>query len=116
MSMPAHDILFWIAIMVAVFILLLGIQLRFFAGMGLRIYIADRLKQASREEVQAIIAAAVGGPRAPHPEKAEHVALVEHLRADHPHPLAQIRLGRRLTAMLPFVIALMLVARRFWPF
>ena len=66
MSMPVHDILFWIAIMVAVFILLLGIQLRFFGGMGLRIYVADKLKQASREEVQAIIAAAVGGPRAPH--------------------------------------------------
>ncbi|MCI4644582.1 MAG: hypothetical protein MRY64_07360 [Hyphomonadaceae bacterium] len=114
--MPVHDMIFWIVIMVALFILFLGAQLRFFGGMALKIYVQDKLRQASPAEVRDIILAAVGGLRAPHPEKAEHTALVDHLRADHPRPLAQIRLGRRITTLMPFVIALMLVARRFWPF
>ena len=100
----------------AVFILFLGAQLRFFGGMGLKIYVADRVKQATPAEISAIIAAAVGGPRTAYPEKADHQAQVEHLRAEHARPLVHIRLGRRITLLMPFVIAMMLVARRFWPF
>lgn len=114
--MGVPELIFWIAVMVALFILFLGVQMRFFAGMGLKIYVQDKVKQAMPAEVRDIIAAAVGGSRAPHPEKAEHAGLVEYLRADHARPLAQIRLGRRITLLMPFIIALMLVARRFWPF
>ena len=114
--MAVPDLIFWIVVMVALFILFLGAQMRFFGGMGLKIYVQDQARQATPAEVRDIIAAAVGGARAPHPEKAEHAALVAHLQADHPRPLAQIRLGRRITLLMPFVIALMLVARRFWPF
>ena len=114
--MDLPELLFWIALICLAFVGLLGVQLRYFGGLGLRVFVNDRLRQASRTEVSAVILAAVGGPRAQVLEKAEHARLAEMLQRDYPGALGQIRLGRKITLYVPFIIALALVARRFLPF
>lgn len=113
--MPLPDIIFWITVMVLGFIVLLGLQLRYFAGVALRLAVSDRLKAATREEVSAIILSAVGGARAPHVESAAHRAEVEALRTNYAPALRQIRIGRRITVLVPFLIAALAVAFRFLP-
>lgn len=113
--METGEIVFWIAFMVIAFVGFLGLQMRYFAGVALRLYVGDRLKQASQSEVQAVIANAVGGRRAPPLDSAKLVAEAEHLRQGHPGPLQFIRLGRTISLVVPFVLAVMLVAWRFWP-
>jgi len=109
------ELAFWVAMMVLAFLAFLGLQLRYFAGMALRIYVGNRLKQATKGEVDAVILNAVGGRRAPFLEQAHLAAEAEHLRQSHPRPLSQIRVGRTVSLVTPFVIAVCLVAWRFWP-
>lgn len=113
--MPLPEILFWIAFMVVAFVGLLGVQLRYFGGVALKIAVGDRVKTASREEVAAIIAHAVGGRRLPALDKEALQAEVDHARTAFERTLSQIRLGRQITAIVPFLLAVMLVAFRFVP-
>jgi len=113
--MDTGEIVFWIAMMVLAFVGFLGLQMRYFAGTALRIYLGNRLKQASRAEVQAVILNAVGGRRAPRLESEAHRAEAQHLRMEHARPLQFIRLGRTISLVVPFAFGLSLVAWRFWP-
>ncbi|MEL6568483.1 MAG: hypothetical protein AAFQ22_08700 [Pseudomonadota bacterium] len=114
--MSSGEIAFWIAFMVLAFIGFLGLQMRYFAGVALKIYVGNRLKQASKGDVQAIILNAVGGRRAPAVELVAQAAEVKHLREEHTRPLQYIRIGRTISLVVPFMLGLMLVAWRFWPF
>lgn len=113
--MSTGEIIFWIAFMVIAFVGFLGLQMRYFAGVALRLYVGDRLKQASQGEVQAVILNAVGGRRAPTLDSTKLISEAEHLRQGHPRPLQFIRFGRTISLVVPFVLAVMLVAWRFWP-
>ncbi|MEO0466834.1 MAG: hypothetical protein AAF216_09845 [Pseudomonadota bacterium] len=113
--MALGEALFWVACMGVAFVGFLGLQLRYFAGTGLRLAIGDRVKTASRDEVAAIVAHAVGGRRLPAIDTAAHQAEVEHARTAFAGPLRQIQIGRQITVIVPFLLAVMLVAFRFWP-
>lgn len=97
------------------FIGFLGLQMRYFAGVALRIYVGNRLKQASQSDVQAVILNAVGGRRAPATDLPALESEVQHLQAEQSRPLEFIRVGRTISLVTPFVMGLMLVTWRFWP-
>lgn len=113
MSLP--EALFWVAFMCVAFVGFLGLQLRYFGGTGLRLAVGDRLKAASRDEVAAIIAHAVGGGRLPPLDNPKHQVEVDHAQTEFASTIRQIRIGRQITTLVPFVLALMLVAFRFVP-
>lgn len=113
MALP--EIIFWVVFMVVAFIGLLGIQLRYFGGVALKLAIGNRVKEASRQDVAAIIAHAVGGGRLPSLGQDAHRKEVEHAREAFAATLRQMRIGRQITLIVPFTLALMLVAFRFVP-
>lgn len=111
--MSSLDWIFWAVIVAMGFALFLALQLRYFASFALRLAANERHKEASRADLRAIVAAAVGGTRAPRLDDTAHAAEAERLRATYPAAIAQIRWGRRLSLGLPFAIAVLLIARRF---
>ncbi|MEM1105771.1 MAG: hypothetical protein AAGH87_05220 [Pseudomonadota bacterium] len=113
--MHAGEIAFWIAMMVVAFAGLLGMQMRYFAGVSLRIYLTQRLAAASRGEVQAVILAAAGGRGARALDEPGLAAEADALRRAHPGPLSLIRTGRLICLIVPFALAAGLVGWRFWP-
>lgn len=113
--MAPLDLVFWITLMVLAFVWFLGLQARFFAGVGLRLAVGEAVPGSSAAEQRAIVAHAVGGRRAPALTSAGHEAEALRLRELHPGALEQIRIGRLVSLLTPFLIAMIVIARRVVP-
>ena len=111
--MSAGDWVFWATIVGLGFALALALQLRYFAGLALRLALGERLPDTGRRELGDVLETALGSGRAPALDSAKFEAEAARLQAEYPAALAQLRWARRICLLVPFAIAVLLIARRF---